>query len=360
MAVKITRAHRLMCVIVGFYTHSLALVADAFHYLNDLVSFIVALIALKVSERENSPRELSFGWQRAQLLGAFFNGVFLFALGISIFLQALERFVSLQKVERPDLVLIIGCVGLVLNIISVLILHESEEKPTTSEVPAVEGNGSTQLAQPTNSHSEHRHNASSPKSPGRDLGMLGVLVHIIGDAINNIGVIIAAVVIWKAHYEGRFYADPAVSVGIAIMILVSSIPIIKSSGSILLQSVPLGVNLEDVKYDLEKVDGVTSVHELHAWRLSQDKAIATAHIVTSDDSLTKFISSAKRMNECLHAYGIHSITIQPELAPLITDDAKTAVEEGTPSLRQRIAAGAGSNNCSMICGNLCEPLQCCN
>ena len=81
------------------------------------------LIRLQISERSESPQDLSFGWQRAQLLGAFFNGVFLLALGISIFLQSIERFVSLQLVEEPKLVLIMGCVGLTLNIISALFLH---------------------------------------------------------------------------------------------------------------------------------------------------------------------------------------------------------------------------------------------
>lgn len=91
------------------------------------------------------------------------------------------------------------------------------------------------------------------KTPGRDLGMLGVLIHIIGDAINNIGVIIAAVVIWQTRFEGRFYADPAASMFIAIMIFVSAIPLTRNSGAILLQSAPRGVEIADVKHDLEQV-----------------------------------------------------------------------------------------------------------
>ena len=99
-------------IYVGFYTHSIALVADAFHYvsassqkecigltlfkLNDLISFIVALVAVQVTGRKETPQDLTFGWARAQLLGAFFNGVFLLALGVSIFLQSIERFVSVQ------------------------------------------------------------------------------------------------------------------------------------------------------------------------------------------------------------------------------------------------------------------------
>ena len=72
-------------------------------------------------------------------------------------------------------------------------------------------------------------NASRPKVPGHDLGIMGVLVHVIGDAINNVGVIIAALVIWLAKYDGRFYADPGVSMGIALLILASAIPLGKHS-----------------------------------------------------------------------------------------------------------------------------------
>lgn len=104
---------------------------------------------------------------------------------------------------------------------------------------------------------------------GHDLGVMGVLVHLVGDAINNVGVIIAALVIWLTTYEARFYADPGVSVGIAILILATAIPlgifilyfllfiaklvIVKNSGSILLESVPLGLNLADVQHDLKSV-----------------------------------------------------------------------------------------------------------
>jgi len=96
------------------------------------------------------------------------------------------------------------------------------------------------------------------KNPGRDLGMLGVMIHVIGDALNNIGVIIAAAVIWKTSYDARFYADPAVSLGIALMILLTALPLVKGSGAILLQSAPRGVDLADVKHDIEKVRLVRS------------------------------------------------------------------------------------------------------
>lgn len=390
-------------IVVAFWTKSLALLADAFHYMNDLIGFIVALTAIIISERAESPGDFSFGWARASLLGAFFNGVFLLALGVSIFLQSVERFLSVQRVENPKLVLIMGCIGLTLNILSATLLHEHHghdhgghghshshshaegDDPTHSHSHGEEGKHHSHRDGPVNIetgltggdgvhehpmstvgvHSEHRHNATDRKPPGRDLGILGVLIHVIGDALNNIGVIISALVIWLTSYDARFYADPGTSMGIAIMILLTSLPLVKQSGKILMQSAPHGVVVSDVKHDLEKIPGIESVHELHIWRLDQKKAIASAHVVVSDDRMTEFMNSAKTVAECLHAYGIHSATLQPELPP---SDASTIVASSasnTPSVassvrRRRANGGDGpAASCQMACGNLCQNLMCC-
>jgi zinc transporter 1 len=101
-------------------------------------------------------------------------------------------------------------------------------------------------------HADHHHAQRSFKAPGRDLGMMGALLHVLGDALNNVGVIIAAAVIWFTSSPARFYADPAVGMAISLMILCSAGPLIKHSGEILLQSAPQGVSLSDIKHDLEK------------------------------------------------------------------------------------------------------------
>ncbi|KAL1966194.1 hypothetical protein VTN77DRAFT_4746 [Rasamsonia byssochlamydoides] len=361
MGIHMSRTRRLWIVIcvsttfflveisAGFYTRSLALVADAFHYLNDLIGFIVALVALRISSKKDSPPELSFGWQRAQLLGAFFNGVFLLALGVSILLQSIERFVSLQRVENPKLVFIVGCIGLGLNLISATFLHEHDH--TGNTLPAgIEEGGSDSTNLSLLAHNNHRHHNISPKRKTYDLGILGVLLHVIGDAINNIGVIISALVIWFATYDGRFYADPAVSVGIAVMVLLSSLPLVRKSGTILLESVPSGVNLSDVKYDLELIPGVISVHELHVWRLNQQKSLASVHITVPDCKISEFTRFANTINECFHAYGIHSATVQPELAA-------SPVEDGPGNANKQ--RSSGSSSCQISCGAICEELTCC-
>ncbi|KAI1189983.1 cation efflux protein [Nemania serpens] len=400
-------------IAVAFYTKSLALLADAFHYLNDLIGFIIALAAIIVSERAKSPQDFSFGWARAQLLGAFFNGVFLLALGLSIFLQSIERFISIQRIESPKLVLIIGSVGLALNLLSATLLHEHHghdhgghdhghshshtvddshahghghehghsHSHVNIEAAITSSRNSSQgiLLTPISAHAEHRHTIIKLQAPGRDLGMMGVFIHVLGDALNNLAVIIAALVIWLTNSPSRFYADPGVSIAISILILLSAIPLVRNSGTILMQSAPHGVDLDDVKHDLEKIPGIESVHELHIWRLDQKKAIASAHVVVSNNEMADFMGQAKTVTECLHAYGIHSATLQPELASpavvhaehfSITGDGSSSRSEGATgngvevgpvsaaaSLRRRRTEGSG---CQIACGNICESLTCCN
>lgn len=377
---SITRKTRLRAVIaisfsfflaeisVGFYTKSLALVADAFHYvstssspvythaydkqLNDLIGFIVALVAVHATERKTSPQDLSFGWARASLLGAFFNGAFLLALGLSIALQSIERFISIEHVDNPKLVLIIGSVGLALNIISALFLHEHDHDhgaPSSTDVEA---------ASPTPSHARHMHIVAKPTKHGMDLGIMGVLIHVLGDAINNIGVIISAVIIWFVKSPSRFYADPAVSMWIAFMILISAVPLTKRSGKILLQSAPLGVKIEDIKHDLESIPGVHSVHELHVWRLDQKKAIASAHIRVTDPDVKSFMQKAKTFSECLHAYGIHSATLQPELVG--RDGVEGDEAEAILGVSATSTARSSMEKCGLPCQVQCQELKCCN
>ncbi|KAJ5341540.1 hypothetical protein N7541_010664 [Penicillium brevicompactum] len=382
MVFHISRSTRLSVVIgistcfflaeisLGFYTHSISLIADAFHYLNDLVGFVIALVALKKSEQADSPNELSFGWQRAQLLGAFFNGVLLLGLGISIFLQSIERFIALQHVTNPKMMFIVGCVGLGLNLISAVFLHEHghghDHGPPTVESPSLQPGEHLHESHATHHdhkhlHLEKHHCADSGHGHGHghshghshgghdhgDLGMMGVMIHVIGDAINNIGVMAAGLVIWlAAPHSGRYYADPGVSMFISILIMLSSIPLMRNAGLILLESAPTSVSMSDVRHDLEKIKGVTSIHELHIWRLNQQKTLASVHVVVSDDSVEDFMKIARVINECFHAYGIHSITLQPELSDGSTDTGAIQDSDKPP-------------RCQVICGTLCEQLTCC-
>ncbi|KAJ5612303.1 cation diffusion facilitator family metal ion transporter [Penicillium lagena] len=198
-------------------------------------------------------------------------------------------------------------------------------------------------------HTNHRHNNIQPSKKGYDLGMLGVLIHVLGDAANNVAVIISALIIWLTKYPHRYYADPAVSMTIAIVILATSLPLVKKSGKILLESVPSGINLDDVKHDLETIPGIISVHELHVWRLNQEKALASVHVSMSDKTISDFVDIAKTMSDCFHSYGIHSATVQPELGQTTTAAVATGVEHKVACLQP----------CQVKCGTSCEVLTCC-
>ena len=115
---------------------------------------------------------------------------------------------------------------------------------------------------------------------------------------------------------------------------------------------------------MQQIPGIESVHELHVWRLDQKKAIASAHVVVSDNSVPNVMAKAKTISECLHAYGIHSATLQPELAtlrevapaPSQQTEATTALASAGSSLRRRRTLPAG---CQIPCGSVCESLMCC-
>jgi len=297
-----------------------------------------------------------------------------------VFLLSLERFIYIEEVDNPKIVLIVACTGLAANIVSGTFLgvHEHahghgpgnldlelltphQDLGHRHHVKATEGKKRWwkklfSLHEDAHSHSDrhdHSHSHSHAHTHARrhdhDLGTKAVLIHLMGDAFNNIGVIISAVIIWKTTSENRFYADPAISMIIGIVLVLTALKLVFQGGKILLLSEPLGVDVEDVKHDLEKVPGVLSVHELHVWRLNEEKSCATAHVVIADASLDHFKSIAKIMNECLHAYGIHSATIQPELA-------STRISSGEEKLRLRRRETSG---CEMNCGSHCEEKSCC-
>ncbi|KAH6895847.1 cation efflux protein [Thelonectria olida] len=359
-------------LVVGFYTHSLALIADAFHYLSDLVGFVVALVALLITERtQPAPQKYTFGWQRANLLGSFFNAVFLIALAISILVQAIERFVNITRetngnadIENPKLVLIVGSVGLGLNLVVLSFLHEHDHshghghghshehelEPVDRLSPDAESEPEARPTSSSSSHHEHKHHAVMNKPPGKDLGMLGVFKHVMADAFNNIGVIIAAVIVWKVPGEGRYYADPAAGVFIAFMILLSALPLVKKSGAFLLQIAPGGINLDDIRHDIEMIPGIKSVHELHVWQLDQRKSIASAHVIVDGRTVKSFTDKAKIIMECLHAYGIHSATLQPE-------ESHTTATEAGPSLASR--RRGSQEHCQLTCSSVCDKMRCC-
>lgn len=119
-----TSSFFLVEIIVGYATNSMALVADSFHMLSDVISLIIGFFALRYSKRSQRTERNTFGWQRAEVLGALVNSVFLIALCFSILVESLKRLVEPESLTNPVLVLIVGAVGLAVNVIGLMLFHE--------------------------------------------------------------------------------------------------------------------------------------------------------------------------------------------------------------------------------------------
>jgi len=304
---------------VGFHTRSLALIADAFHYLNDIVAYAIAFIASYLHDSGQHTINFTYAFHRAELVGAFFNGVFLLALALSILLQAIERFVHVQVIDSPQSMLIVGCVGLGLNILSALVVHDHHGHGHGHKNH--HSNSGTELQRIVSKpwhdhiHANHNHTTNPPtETAERNLGLAGVMLHLLGDAINNIGVIVAAILLWKLNTPKRFYADPAVSAMISLIIFTSAVPITRKVGRILLEAAPSHLDLAKIREDLMAIPDVLSVHDLHVWHLSQSVILASLHVCVPPGTLIdQWEKMEQTLQHCFSEYGVSHVTISPEI-----------------------------------------------
>ncbi|KAI8333756.1 cation efflux family-domain-containing protein [Blakeslea trispora] len=261
------------------------------------VGYYTSSLALLAKKTEHNPK-YSYGWQRAEILGALVNGVFLLALCFTIFIDCIKRFVEPEPVNQPMLVLIIGSVGLVANLFGLFVFHE---------------HGHSHIG-----HHHHHSDVSEEEeaqdnhhlSHGGHFNMKSIFLHVLGDALGNVGVIASSLFIWLTDYSWRFYFDPIVSFLLTVIIFISVIPLVRQTSSILLQGVPNSIRLDDVNNALLTLENVLSVHELHVWQLSDTKLIASLHVLIK--SRKSYMTTASEIKKVLHRYDIHSATIQPE------------------------------------------------
>nr|CAG8442838.1 5444_t:CDS:2 [Entrophospora candida]CAG8547842.1 13609_t:CDS:2 [Entrophospora candida] len=316
-------------IIVGNYVNSLVLIVDSFHVLNDILSLIVALYAAKISKRTKFSSKYSYGWQRAEILGALINGVFLISLCLSIFIEALQRFFYAEEISQPILVLIVGCAGVFVNFIGLTLFYAvdeiyvhpakarqsillaaksssaflSDDQHDNDSISIITESAISNDVNQNNRHKEHKEHHR------KNLNMNGILLHVLGDFANNLGVIAVALFIHFTNFSWKYYSDPIVSIIIAGVILSSAIPLVRSASFVLLQAVPSDVSIDNIRDKLKAVEGVVSVHELHIWQLSDTKIIASVHVLLSSRD---YILISSKIRKTLHSYGIHSATIQPE------------------------------------------------
>jgi len=222
-------------VVAGRLTGSLAVLADAGHMLSDTFSIALALVALTLAARPSTPRR-SFGFQRAEILAAFVNGLTLVLVSGWIVWEAVQRFDDTPEI-LGGWMLLVALTGLLVNVLAATILIRA----------------------------------------GREsLNVEAALRHVFADLLGSGAVLVAALVIVTT---GWTLVDPLVSIGIALLIVASAWGVLRDSTSILMEATPSGMDAEAVATAIVEVDGVTSVHDLHVWRITSGFDALAAHVL---------------------------------------------------------------------------------
>lgn len=251
----------------GFLSDSLALLADAGHMFGDSGSLALAFFAAWLAMKP-APKKLSFGYDRVEVIAAFFNGLLLCLIAIVIFKEAVHRFNSPEVIES-HLMLMVAVGGLLVNIVALNVLH---------------GN--------------HHQN----------LNMKGAYLHVMSDLLGSIGAIIASLLIMT---QGWLWADAVISMIISILVFNSASGLIKDAFHILLEGAPSDIPVDEIKQTVLNYEGVLNVHNLHVWSISHEKPLAAMHLVVKPELFSK--DTLHKIQALLHEkYQLHHATIQLE------------------------------------------------
>ncbi|WP_123039479.1 cation diffusion facilitator family transporter [Cohnella candidum] len=258
-------------IVGGILSHSLALLSDSAHMISDVVALGLSMAAIYLARRKPNSR-FTFGYLRFEIIASFLNGLALCVIALGIFVEGINRLIHPVDVEF-GLMLTIASIGFVVNLVLTIILSRS--------------------------HKEEE-----------NLNVQSALWHFIGDLLSSAGVIVAAIII---YYTGWLFFDPLISMVIGGIIFIGGAKILKESTGILMESVPEKFDLEEIRGELRKVEGVEDVHEMHLWAVSTDHYSLTAHMFIREDIQPFCIILAA--NEMLkEKYGITHSTLQMEHA----------------------------------------------
>lgn len=239
IAALLTGGFMVAEAIGGLVTGSLALLADAGHMLTDSVSLVLAWYAFSLAGRAATAR-MTYGFDRVKTLVAYTNGLTIFAIGIWICWEAVERFAVPQPVLGWPM-LAVALVGLGINIAAFFVLHGGDRE---------------------------------------NLNMRGAMLHVMGDLLGSVAALAAAlIIIWTGWYP----IDPILSALVAVILFRSAWSLMKEAGTVLLEGVPSRIDRDAVAKDIESgVKDVREVHHMHVWSMDGSRNIATLHACLND------------------------------------------------------------------------------
>lgn len=275
----------LLAQIVGaLVTGSLALLVDSAHMAVDSIGLLMALTASILITRPRSTRR-SWGWLRAEIIAAGVQATVLMAVGLYALVEGVQRLINPTPAEDLNAVLlgVIGVVGLVANIASLLVLTTARDQ---------------------------------------SLNMRAAFLEVLNDALGSVAVIIAAVVVAWTGWTG---ADALAGMAIAALIIPRAARILRESGSVLMESAPRGLDLDEVASHLETVERVLAVHDLHASLVATGVPVLTAHVVVEDSAF--YDGGVPRILDALQACAAEHFPVSVEHATFQLEPAGHANHE---------------------------------
>lgn len=278
IALGLNTAYLIAEVLGGLAFGSLALLADAAHMTSDVAGLIIALVAARLAVRPPSATH-SWGWVRAEVLGALANAATLLAVTAWVIVEAVKRFQHPQAVQGgPVLLIAIG--GLAVNAVSAVVLF---------------------------------------RAAGRNLNMRGAFLHMAADAAGSVAVIVAAVAVLTV---GAGWVDPVASLAIAALVLWSTWGLLCDTLRVLLEATPAGIEPDEVTRSLTDEPCVAGIHHLHLWNVSSEDVALSAHVVLNDaSSMHDAQVTGDRLKEQLNdRFGISHATLELECHTCVEPD----------------------------------------
>lgn len=255
---------------VGWWSGSLALLADAGHMFADAGALAMAIAAQKIASKPRTPAQ-TYGYRRAEVISAFVNGVLLAGVALMVMVEAVQRFGAPREVLGAAMS-ITAAAGLGVNLAAAWILSRGAS-----------GNVNVRAA----------------------------LAHVLSDALGSVGALVAGLLI---VFAGIRWADPAASLFIAVLVLWGAFRLVRETLHVLMQGAPPGLDCAAMESAVRAVPGVVGLHDLHVWRVSDGLDVVTLHVVVAEASegtrVARLVTSALR-----ERFGAVQVTVQPEVAP---------------------------------------------
>ncbi|KAM9823562.1 proton-coupled zinc antiporter SLC30A8 [Neosynchiropus ocellatus] len=305
-------------IVGGYFAGSLAVMTDAAHLLVDLTSFIISLLSLWLSSRP-ATHKLSYGWHRAEILGALLSVCTIWLVtGILVYL-AVERLISNDYTIEGTVMLITSGCAVLANIVMALTLHQSGHGHSHG---GLSSHGHSHEKETRKSHSPPRSDSNmdclevevpgaeaNRKAQQANASVRAAFVHVVGDLLQSISVLISAIIIFfKPEYK---MADPICTFLFSVLVLCTTFTVLRDILVVLMEGAPAGVSYSEVRNGLLAVKGVTAIHNLHIWALTVNQAVLSAHVAI-DDSVDAQTVLREMTQACFSSYNFHSVTIQME------------------------------------------------